>query len=42
MNILAHDYRSFRENKNTIFSLIEQTTMPDGKTPGVKLQVLSA
>lgn len=25
MNILAHDYRSFRENKNTIFSLIEQT-----------------
>lgn len=25
MNLLAHDYRSFRENKNTIFSLIEQT-----------------
>ena len=25
MDILAHDYRSFRENKNTIFSLIEQT-----------------
>ena len=25
MNILAGDYRSFRENKNTIFSLIEQT-----------------
>lgn len=25
MNLLAGDYRSFRENKNTIFSLIEQT-----------------
>lgn len=25
MNLLAHDYRSFRENKNTIFALIEQT-----------------
>ena len=25
MSLLAHDYRSFRENKNTIFSLIEQT-----------------
>ena len=25
MNLLAHDYRSFRENKNTIFSLVEQT-----------------
>ena len=25
MNLLASDYRSFRENKNTIFSLIEQT-----------------
>lgn len=25
MNLLAHDYRSFRENKNIIFSLIEQT-----------------
>ena len=25
MNLLAHDYRSVRENKNTIFSLIEQT-----------------
>lgn len=32
MNLLAHDYRSFRENKNTIFSLIEQTideVLPD-------------
>lgn len=25
MNLLAGDYRSFRENKNTVFSLIEQT-----------------
>lgn len=25
MNMLAHDLRSFRENKNTIFALIEQT-----------------